>query len=229
MYTGQLYNVAKITFVPSMNGIADPLMKVDDTKIFGLSTQVMVNSLNDDTIFDENIIQYNYGSFAGTCYEKTIETIYNANITIFDRRNNIVKTGSTLNGVFKITNLNSNIFYDIEFKDDSNKYLGKKIFNIKPDIDQLQPCVIILMDYKKDIIVGSTYKAIFKVYGIGSKGLTSSDLPPWLSINQLDSEFYTVSGTIPSGTLNVAYTLNLSDSRTGGTYTSNLSITHKVN
>lgn len=229
MFTGQLYNVGKITYSPVITGLADPQIKADDAILFGYVVQVMVNDMLDPTIFEETTLPYNYGSFAGTCFEKSEETRYNVDIRVYDRSDNLVKSSVTSNGEFKFINLNQDVFYNIEFQDNINKYLGKKIFSIKPETDQVQPCAILLMDYKKDIIVGSTYKAIFKTYGLGSKGVTSANKPAWLTIEQLDSEFYTISGTIPAATTNVVYTITLSDSRTGGTYTNDLVINHKVN
>lgn len=229
MYTNNLYNFPKISYKPVFNGIADQQLKADQSVLFGYIIDVQGVNIIDSTIYDQNILPYNYASFAGTCYEKNEEKRYNVDVRVYDKSNNLISTLVTNNGEFKFINLNKDIFYNIEFQDNSNKYLGKKIYSIKPETDIIQPCAIVLMDYKKDITVGSTYKAIFKTYGIGSKGVSSTNKPAWLTIDQINSDFYSIYGTIPSGTTNVNYTIRLSDSRTNGEYTSDVIISHKVN
>ena len=89
-------------------------------------------------------MEYGFGILKGSVFEKTEETKYNVKVNL-KYNNLIVQSVETLNGDFIFTNVNPSLKYDIDFIDETGKYLSKSV-SITPELDIEQNPKIIMFD-----------------------------------------------------------------------------------
>lgn len=163
-----------------------------------------------NSTFKKMTNEYKYYSIQGNCYEKNEDVKYESDISlIYKPTGEIVKKVKTNNGYFKFENL-SNVEYDIKLIDETGKYTGKYIENVKGYLDEDQ--IVRIIPLNKSIeIYDEEYKFIFKVKYIGEHQVVIENKPSWLILEQVDDELYILHGLPKS--LKFSYKIKLYDYR----------------
>lgn len=157
--------------------------------------------------------EYGYGIFKGNVFEKTEETKYNVQVNL-NYKGQIVDTLNTVNGSFEFSNLNSELKYDLEFIDTTNKYNPKMLKDITPELDIDQDPKIIIFFQP---VVGQTMDYYFGIYAQGEATVNLQNAPTSYILEKVSNEIYRVRGANNNADINFA--IRLDDYRNNGVKT----------
>lgn len=163
-------------------------------------------------------MEYGFGILKGSVFEKTEETKYNVKVNL-KYNNLIVQSVETLNGDFIFTNVNPSLKYDIDFIDETGKYLSKSV-SITPELDIEQNPKIIMFD--KLEFLSENINIYFGIYTQGEPQVSLSRAPSTLSVSKVNETTYLISGAVSNK--NLDFDILLDDYRDSGLKTTTYNI-----
>lgn len=163
-------------------------------------------------------MEYGFGILKGSVFEKTEETKYNVKVNL-KYNNSIVQSVETLNGDFIFTNVNPSLKYDIDFIDETGKYLSKSV-SIIPELDIEQNPKIIMFD--KLEFLSENINIYFGIYTQGEPQVSLSRAPSTLSVSKVNETTYLISGAVSNK--NLDFDILLDDYRDSGLKTTTYNI-----
>lgn len=155
------------------------------------------------------------GCFSGQINLNDTNTPYSGTIRVYDSntRVQLTEVQSDENGLFKISDLNKELQYDVEcIPSESTKYQAKRLKNTTPNIDEsINPSITVLSE---SAYIHDQYNCIIKVDNIQGNATILLSLP-FLQVENIRDDIYKIYGVPESGIFE--YNINVTDIRTNST------------
>lgn len=209
-----------VEYIPKLSErVADKLYYESDIKVLDLSYDGTIIDLTDTSFtMKDTSKEYGYGVLKGSVFEKTEETKYNVKVNL-KYNTKIIQNVETSDGDFIFTNVNPSLEYELEFIDESGKYLSKTVY-IKPDLDFEQEPKIFMYDELG--FLSDNINIYFGIYTQGEPQVSLSRAPSTLSVSKVNETTYLISGSVSNK--NLDFDILLDDYRDSGLKTTTYNI-----
>lgn len=201
-----------VEYIPKLsNRLSDKLYYDADVSILDLSVEGTIVDLTGTSFtMKETTKEYGYGLLKGSVFEKTEETKYNVKVNL-KYNNKIIQSIKTTDGDFIFENVNPALQYDIDFIDETGKYLSKSV-SITPELDLEQNPKIFMFDELK--LLSDNINLYFGIYALGDPQVSLSRAPSTLTVSKINETTYLISG--PISNKNLDFDILLDDYRESG-------------